>query len=448
VTSESPEKGTPPRGRLARTARLAALPAAYAGRTAVGIGKRIGGRPAEAVAAQVQQRTAEQLFAVLGQLKGGAMKVGQAMSAMESALPEQLAGPYRETLVRLQEAAPAMPADLVHEQLDRSFGHDWRRPFRDFDDRPVAAASVGQVHRATWSDGTPVAVKVQYPGAGEALVADLGMLQGLTPILKAAAPGLDARQLFAELRDRLAEEADYVREAEAQTAFADAYRGDPDIAVPDVLAVADRVLVTRWVDGTPLSRVISDGTHDDRDRAGQLLVRLLASGPVRASRVHGDPHPGNFRLLPDRRLAVLDFGSTQAMPRSWPDRLGPLLAAGRDGDAAALHRIAASAGLLRPGQVSAQALLALLDPYLRPLRSPAFRFTRAWVQEQTRLASDPFGAAARTQRRLTVPPRHLLLQRVAAGLAGVLCSLDATVAVDAELRRWLPGYDASHDPGS
>jgi len=304
---------------------------------------------------------------------------------------------------------------------------------------------VGQVHRATWSDGTPVAVKVQYPGAGEALVADLGVLQTLTPVVQAAVPGLDARQLLAELRDRLVEEVDYVREAAAQTAFADAYRDDADIAVPDVLAVEGQVLVTRWVDGTPLARVIADGTRDDRDRAGQLLVRLLASAPVRARRLHGDPHPGNFRLLPDGRLAVLDFGATEALPHGWPARLGPLLAAGRDGDAAGLHRIAASAGLLRPHQVSEGALLALLDPYLQPLRSPSYRFTRAWVQEQTRRASDPFSAAARTQRRLTVPPRHLLLQRVAAGLAGVLCSLDATVAVDDEVRRWVPGYDAAPD---
>jgi predicted unusual protein kinase regulating ubiquinone biosynthesis (AarF/ABC1/UbiB family) len=439
---DQPENGRPTRSRLARTARLAALPAAYAGRTAVGIGKRIGGRPADAVAAQVQQRTAEQLFAALGQLKGGAMKVGQAMSAMEAALPEQLAGPYREALIRLQEAAPAMPTAMVHEQLDASLGTGWRRLFRDFDDRPAAAASVGQVHRATWSDGTPVAVKIQYPGAGEALVADLGLLQGLSPILRAAVPGLDARELFARLRERLADEVDYGHEADAQAAFADAYRGDPDISVPDVVAVEGQVLVTRWVDGTPLSRVIADGTQDDRDRAGTLLVRLLLSGPVRARRLHGDPHPGNFRLLPDGRLAVLDFGSTEAMPQGWPTRLGPLLAAGRDGDAATLHRIAASAALLQPGTVTPDALLALLDPYLEPLRSPAYRFTRSWMQEQTRRASDPFSAASRTQRRLTIPPRHLLLQRVAAGLGGVLCSLGATVAVDGEVRRWLPGYGA------
>jgi predicted unusual protein kinase regulating ubiquinone biosynthesis (AarF/ABC1/UbiB family) len=198
--------------------------------------------------------------------------------------------------------------------------------------------------------------------------------------------------------------------------------------------------VTRWLDGTPLSRVIADGSQDDRDRAGLLLVRLLASSPVRARRLHGDPHPGNFRLLPDGRLGVLDFGATEPLPDGWPARLGPLLAAGRDADAAGLHRIAASAGLLRPHEVTPEALLALLDPYLQPLRSPAYTFSRAWMQAQTKVSSDPFSAASRTQRRLTVPPRHLLLQRVAVGLAGVLCSLGATVAVDAEIGRWLPGY--------
>jgi predicted unusual protein kinase regulating ubiquinone biosynthesis (AarF/ABC1/UbiB family) len=430
---------SPPRGRLFRTARLAALPAAFAGRTAVGLGKRVAGRPAEAVAAQVQQRTAEQLFTTLGRLKGGAMKVGQAMSAMEAALPEQLAVPYREALVRLQESAPPMPTALVRQQLDRAFPSGWRDVLRDLDERPVAAASIGQVHRATWRDGTPVAVKVQYPGAAAALLSDVGTLSALVPVMRAAAPGLDARQLVAELRDRLTAEVDYAHEAQAQTSFADAYRDDPDIAVPDVLAVAGQVLVTRWVDGTPLSRVIATGTDDERDRAGLLLVRLLASAPVRARLLHGDPHPGNFRLLPDGRLAVLDFGATEVLPSGWPARLGPLLAAGRDGDASRLHRIAAATGLVH-GAVTPTALSDLLGPYFAPLRTPAYRFTRAWLQEQTRRVSDPLSAAARTQRRLSVPPRHLMLQRVVAGLAGVLCSLGATVPVDAELRRWVPGY--------
>ncbi len=233
---------------------------------------------------------------------------------------------------------------------------------------------------------------------------------------------------------------DYVLEADAQAAFADAYRDDPDICVPEVLAVEDRVLVSAWVGGTPLSRVIETGDQADRDRAGLLLVRLLLSGPRRAGRVHGDPHPGNFRLLPDGRLAVLDFGATEALPHGWPARLGPLLRAGRDGNARTLLDLAAGSALLRPGTVTPAALLALLDPYLQPLREPAYLFSGAWLQEQTRRSSDLRSAASRTQRRLTVPPRHLLLQRVVAGLLGVLCSLGATVPVEAEVRRELPGY--------
>ena len=428
-----------PSGRLARTARLAALPAAHAGRSAVGLGLRLGGRPAEAVAAQVSQRTAEQLFATLGELKGGAMKVGQALSAMEAALPEQLAGPYRDALVRLQEAAPALPTAVVHRVLDESFPAGWRRLFRSFDDRPVAAASIGQVHRAVWRDGTEVAVKVQYPGAGEALVADLAVLDRLAPLVRVAAPGLDPRALFAELRARLVEEVDYVLEADAQTAFADAFRGDPDIAVPDVLVVEDRVLVTRWLEGVPLSRVIAQGRAAERDRCGLLLLRLLLSSPVRAGRLHADPHPGNFRLLADGRLGVLDFGSTEVLPDGWPRRLGPLLGALRDADAAALHGLVVGSGL-GPARLRADALLDLLGPYGEPLRTPVFRFTRAWMQAQTRRASDPRSASARTQRLLALPARHLLLQRVAAGLAGVLCLLDARVGVDGEIRRWVADY--------
>src|SRR5215471_2965925 len=160
-----------PRRAITRGAKLATLPVGLAGRTALGFGKRIGGRPAEIVAEEIQRRTADQIFRVLGELKGGAMKLGQALSIFEAALPPEIAGPYRATLTRLQESAPPLPARTVHQVLARELGEDWRDNFTSFDDIPAAAASIGQVHRAVWH-GRRVAVKIQYPGAGRALMGD------------------------------------------------------------------------------------------------------------------------------------------------------------------------------------------------------------------------------------------------------------------------------------
>ena len=428
----------PTRG-LVRGARLAAVPAAFVGRRAVGLGQRVGGRPAEAIAAQVQARTAEQLFAVLGELKGGAMKVGQWLSAMEAALPEQVAGPYGEALTRLQEAAPAMPTRTVREVMTEAFGPDWHDRFTAFDDDPAAAASIGQVHRATWSDGRTVAVKVQYPRAGEALATDLRQLDRLVPLLRVAAPGLDARGLFAELRARVMAEVDYRQEAAAQADFAQAFRGDDDFLIPPVVAFTDRVLVSEWVDGTPVAQVARRGSTAQRERVALLLTRFLLSSPVRAGRLHGDPHPGNFRLLDDGRLGVLDFGSSLPMTDGWPPRLTELLRAGRDQDAAALLDVATATGMVRSGEVAPQALLDLVDPLLAPLRVDEFTFSRAWLRAETTRFSDPRSSVSRTQRKLRMPVRHLLVQRVAAGTAGVLCLLGAPVAVRDEVAAWLPG---------
>lgn len=428
-----------PQSGFRRGVRLAGLPAGHAWRAALGVGKHVGGRPAEIVAAEIQARTAAQLFQVLGELKGGAMKLGQAMSAMEAVLPTELAGPYREALSRLQEAAPALPAATVHRVLDESFGSNWRHRFRSFEEQPVAAASIGQVHRAVWHDGTEVAVKIQYPGAADALTADLRQLDRAVPFMRLGAPAIDPRSLLEQLRERLIEELDYQREAAAQQAFADAFADDADIFVPAVIDASDRVLVTAWVDGVPLAKVITSGTRSERDQAGAHLLRLFLASPSRAGRIHGDPHPGNFRLLADGRLAVLDFGSTEPLTAGWPTALGRLARAGRDGDATLLHREAVRSRLLEPDAIAASSLLEVLDPWFEPLRSARFHFDRSWLQREVRVWSNPRSAAVRLQRRTRIPSHHLLVQRVASGLLGVLTSLDATVAVRAEAERWIPG---------
>src|SRR5438270_2792391 len=261
-----------PRWAFSRGARLATLPLGVAGRATLGLGKRIGGRPAEVVAAELQARTAEQLFQVLGQLKGGAMKLGQALSVFEAALPEEVAAPYRAALTKLQEAAPPLPAAAVHKVLATELGDDWRDRFTSFDDQPASAASIGQVHRAVWSDGRDVAVKIQYPGAGRALMSDLSQLNRFARLFGALMPGLDAKPLLAELRARVAEELDYRLEAAAQEAFAAAYAGDPDVCVPRVVCVSDHVLVSEWLDGIPLAAVIAGGTTAQRNRAGNMII--------------------------------------------------------------------------------------------------------------------------------------------------------------------------------
>ncbi|MFZ0325198.1 MAG: AarF/ABC1/UbiB kinase family protein, partial [Actinomycetes bacterium] len=411
-----------PKHAVARTAKLATLPLGFAGRTALGFGRRVGGRPAEQVIADVQLRTAEQMFKVLGELKGGAMKFGQALSVFEAAFPEELAGPYRETLAKLQEAAPPLPTATAHAVLAEQLGPHWRRQFLSFDDTPAAAASIGQVHRAVWSDGRAVAVKIQYPGAGDAVVADLNQISRMMRLVGPLYPGMDIKPLVEEIKSRMVEELDYRREARLQHKFAQAYLDDPDFVVPDVIAGSDQVLVTEWVEGTPLSRIIAGGEQGDRDRVGQLLVRFLYSGPQRAGLLHGDPHPGNFRLMPDGRLAVLDFGACNELPDGLPPSIGRLARLALDGDADAVLQGLRDEGFVRSNvDLDATTLLEYLVPLLEPVRGPTFHFTRPWLRAEAQRLGDL--RQATTGIKLNLPASYMLIHRTTLGIMGVLCQL-------------------------
>ena len=429
-----------PRHGVTRTARLARLPVGFAGRTALGTGKRLGGRPAELVTREIQQRTADQVFRVLGELKGGAMKLGQALSVFEAALPPEIAEPYRATLTRLQESAPPLPARTIHKVLAGDMGEQWRASFAEFDDQPAAAASIGQVHRAVWHDGRQVAVKIQYPGAGRALTSDLNQLSRFARLFSALMPGLDAKPLLAELRDRVAEELDYRLEAAAQQAFAAAYAGDPDVCVPGVVCVSDHVLVSEWLDGIPLARIIAGGTAAQRDRAGIMMIRFLFSGPARVRLLHADPHPGNFRLLAGGRLGVLDFGAVDRLPDGFPPIFGRVLRLMHDGgDLAKLEDEFRSHGYLRDGvSVDLAALRAFLATLAEPSRGESFRFSREWLRTQTMQASALRSSSV--LRRLNLPPSYMLIHRVLAAGLGVLCQLECEAPFRAEVLRWMPGY--------
>jgi predicted unusual protein kinase regulating ubiquinone biosynthesis (AarF/ABC1/UbiB family) len=440
-----------PRRAASRTAKLAALPLGFAGRTALGLGKRAVGIATDVISADIQQRTAEQLFSVLGQLKGGAMKFGQALSVFEAAMPEEMAGPYRQALTKLQEAAPPMPVASVHRVLAEQLGADWRERFAAFDDSPAAAASIGQVHRAEWklpavrrkakARTLPVAVKIQYPGAGDALLADLKQLSRLAAMFKIIQPGMDIKPLLAELRERITEELDYAMEATTQTAFADAYADDPEIFVPRVVASAPRVLVTEWVDGTPLAKVITDGTTAERDEAGRLMATLHFSAPARAGLLHADPHPGNFRILPDGRLGVIDFGAVARLPDGHPEPIGRLVRLALAGDAKGVADGLRGEGFIKPDdEIDADAVLTFLRPMIEPVAVEEFRFTRAWIRGEATRLSSPRSPAFQLSRKLNLPPSYLLIHRVTLGSIGVLCQLEAQAPYRAILEKWLPGF--------
>ncbi|MFD7980701.1 ABC1 kinase family protein [Streptomyces sp. NPDC059071] len=446
-----------PRKAVTRTAKLAALPLGFAGRATWGLGKRIGGKSAELVARELQQRTAEQLFRVLGELKGGAMKFGQALSVFESALPEEVAGPYRAALTKLQDAAPPMPTRTVHAVLEERLGEGWRELFLEFEDKPAAAASIGQVHRAVWHDGREVAVKVQYPGAGEALLSDLTQLSRFARLLGPLIPGMDVKPLITELRDRVSEELDYGLEAEAQREHAEEFAGDPDVVVPAVVHQSDQVLVTEWMDGIPLSEVIADGTPEQRDRAGQLLARFLFSGPARTGLLHADPHPGNFRLLPGPegadddsaaswRLGVLDFGTVDRLPGGLPETIGACLRMTLAGQAEPVYELLCAEGFVKKSiALDPDAVLEYLLPIIEPAEVEAFGFNRGWMRAQAARIADPRSPAHQLGRQLNLPPSYLLIHRVTLSTIGVLCQLGATVRLRDELEEWLPGFVAEEE---
>jgi predicted unusual protein kinase regulating ubiquinone biosynthesis (AarF/ABC1/UbiB family) len=437
-----------PRKAVARTARLAALPLGYAGRNALGFGKRLGGKPAEAVMTEIQQRTAEQLFRTLGELKGGAMKFGQTMSVLEAALPDELAAPYRAELTRLQDSAPPMPTQTVREQIEKDLGPTWTDDLVWLDGGPTAAASIGQVHRGRWRDGREVAVKVQYPGAGEALQSDLRQLGRVAKSIGPLVPGVEVRPLVEELQARARDELDYTLEAEAQHAFAVAFRDDPEIVVPDVVAVGQEVLVTEWLESpASLASIIESGTQEERDHYGELFVRFLFSGPGRTGMLHADPHPGNFRIIPNDDgspglLGVLDYGAVARLPDAGlPEAMGRLIRIAGDREPDELVSGLREEGFIKPGvDVDPRLVLEYLAPFVEPTQVERFRFSREWMQTQFQRINNPRSPTYTMALRLNLPPAYLLIHRTWLGGVGVLSQLGTEAPFRAIMEENLPGF--------
>ena len=292
-----------------------------------------------------------------------------------------------------------------------------------------------------------MAVKIKYPGAGNALLSDFTQLSRAARLFSVLMPGLEVRPLLDELRTRMSEELDYELEAQAQQAFADAYTGDPDISAPHIVAATGHVLISEWMDGVPLSKIISDGSQDERDRMGLLFVRFLFSGPARVGMLHADPHPGNFRMLADGRLGVMDFGAVDRLPGGMPPFIGRLVRMVHDGaDLTPAEQELRQQGFLRDSvNVDMEALRSFLAPMAEPSRQDRFKFSRDWLRGEAQRVTDP--RAANMSRRLNLPPSYVLIHRVSTAGTGVLCQLEAEGPFRAEMIKWLPGYGDTNGAG-
>jgi predicted unusual protein kinase regulating ubiquinone biosynthesis (AarF/ABC1/UbiB family) len=429
------------RGSAARNAKLASIPVGFAGRAALGFGKRLTGKSKDEVTAELMEKAANQLFTVLGELKGGAMKVGQALSVMEAAIPDEFGEPYREALTKLQKDAPPLPAAKVHRVLDAQLGTKWRQRFADFDDTPVASASIGQVHKALWSDGREVAVKIQYPGADQALRADLKTMQRMVGVVKQLAPGADVQGVVDELISRTEMELDYRLEADNQRAFAKAYQNHPHFVVPHIVASAPKVVIQEWIAGVPMSEIIRNGTAEHRDLIGTRLTELTFDAPRRLEMMHGDAHPGNFMLLADGRMGVIDFGAVAPLPGGFPIELGMTIRLAREKQYDLLLPTMEKAGFIQKGeQVSVRDIDEMLRQYVEPIEVEVFHYTRKWLQRMTTRGIDRSVSQIKTARQLDLPAKLAIPMRVIASVGAILCQLDAHVPIKALSEELIPGF--------
>lgn len=441
-----------PTSRIGRTAKFGGL---VAGQGARWVGTNTANRfrtdeKADEKLGERAMETANEIVAQLGQMKGAAMKIGQVLSTIDFELvPEGERESFKAKLAELRDDAPKVPFPKMRKVLEADLGGPMSSVFASFDETPIAAASIGQVYRATTRDGREVAVKVQYPGVAEAVETDLRNANLLFPLVKRLAPGLDVKAIAGELKDRIGEELDYEIEAQHQRQVARAFRGHPFVRVPavDTALSTRRVLVSEYVEGVGFAQVT--GLPDEqRDRYGEILYRFYFGLLNREHLACGDPHPGNVIFTPDGKVCFLDFGLMRRVPPIYLEGervIGRALLA-QDGEG--VHRQLGVLGYLPDPEtfdvdhVHAQ-LRAAGAWYLEP---GFLRITPDRVREIMEVAGSPRSPYFEAMRRQTVPPEALLIRRMEGLLFAVLGELRAGADWNALMRESLTADGAPSTP--
>jgi predicted unusual protein kinase regulating ubiquinone biosynthesis (AarF/ABC1/UbiB family) len=433
-----------PKGRLRRSAKLGSIVgmqgARYAGTKATNVA-----RSEEEGKERLEQRhleTAMKMVGALGQMKGAAMKLGQFASFIDTEfIPEEYREIYQEQLAKLRTDAPAMPWAKVEKVLEEEYeGEPLSELFAEFEPEAFAAASIGQVHRAELLDGRAVAVKIQYPGIAEALDADLRNAGTIVRLARALAPGLDAKEIANELRERVMEELDYEYEAQNQRSFARAYREHPFIYVPEVITRLSRrrVLVTELVEGMGFEQV-KQLPHEERSRFGEIVFRGSFGSIYHLQHFNADPHPGNYILLGDGRVAFLDFGMTKKLDHEQIVLEQRAVDAAFHEDPELLRRALHDLGFVKnPSKLDAERLMehtqAVSGWFLedREIEISARRVMK--IIEST---NDPRSEYYDLMRRESLPADELMGRRMEIGVVAVLGQLRAKRNWHRIMREWI-----------
>ena len=421
-----------PTSRIARTARVAGL---AAGQGARQLGTRAanltrGDRAREEALERRHLEAAEQIVTALGTMKGAAMKMGQVLSFLDVGLvPEEYREEFQRKLGELRDAAPKVRFSDMRKVIEAELEAPLDEIFDAFDETPIAAASIGQVYRATLPDGRDVAVKVQYPGVAQAVRADMQNLGLILRLLKQIAPGLDARATAEEVRSRIGEELDYELEAQHQRSLARIFRGHPFIVVPDVITSLsrERVIVTEFVAGEGFES-LKEADQDTRDRVGEIIFRFFYGSIYHLQHFNADPHPGNYMLMDDGRVAFLDFGMTKQLDKDQIELEIAALEAAFAHDPERLRAALQDLGFVNnPKRVDAERLLehvkAVGGWYMEDRE---YTIDSEVVMRAIAAASDPRSEFFDLMRRENLPANEMMGRRMEAGVLAVLGQLTAT----------------------
>ncbi|HWX75601.1 MAG TPA: AarF/ABC1/UbiB kinase family protein, partial [Solirubrobacteraceae bacterium] len=397
--------------------------------------------------ARRQLETAKQIVDALGHMKGAAMKLGQVMSFLDVGLvPEEYREEFQHELAKLRDAAPTVSFKQMRRVIEEDLEEPLDEVFESFEEEPIAAASIGQVYRARLrEDGREVAVKVQYPGVAGAVRADLQNLDMIMRVLKRMTPGLDVKAIAEEIRERIVEELDYELEAQNQRSLARIFAGHPFIVVPPVVSslTRERVLVSEFVSGVGFEE-LKDRPKAERDRIGEIVFRFFLGCLYRHRQFSGDPHPGNFLLLEDGRVAFLDFGLFKRLDAAPVELELACQRAVVEGDAARLHALLAESGFLpEPERVDPDHLLAFVKDAIwwyttadEPVELTPEIATTVMIE-----SSDPRSTYFREMRHQRMNPEHLFGRRMEMLTLAVLSQLHATANWHRIAREWMYGDD-------